>query len=154
MCVLSIKAPIRKKSLETYLMMLVFRVWFGFVSLVCGISTFMGYLMPYPFFVEWLWWCYLAHSWRDKGVHTFPWGISPKVDLVAQLTYLWATLYIGEIVLKMMANFNIHLNTKSAIILQNNFIYVWERGGGEEVYERKGKERVFSCAILQIFTEL
>ena len=28
---------------------------------------------------------YFTHSWADKGVHTFPKGISPKVKVTAQL---------------------------------------------------------------------
>ena len=46
----------------------------GLVSLFNGISTFLGYLMPKPF-------SYLTHSWEDKGVHTFPKGICPKVNI-------------------------------------------------------------------------
>ena len=30
-------------------------------------------------------WCYLTHSWKDKRVHTFPKGISPKVNVITQL---------------------------------------------------------------------
>ena len=26
---------------------------------------------------------YLTHSWEDKGVHTFPKGICPKVNVIA-----------------------------------------------------------------------
>ena len=32
-------------------------------------------------------WYYLTYSWKDKGVHTFPKGISPKVNVVAQLEF-------------------------------------------------------------------
>ena len=32
-------------------------------------------------------WYYLTHSWEDKGVHTFPKGICPKVNVIAQLEY-------------------------------------------------------------------
>ena len=32
-------------------------------------------------------WYYLPHSWEDKGVHTFPNGICPKVNVIAQLEY-------------------------------------------------------------------
>ena len=32
-------------------------------------------------------WYYLTHSWEDKGVHTFPKGICPKVNVKAQLEY-------------------------------------------------------------------
>ena len=49
---------------------------FGLVSLFNGISTFVGYLMPN-----------LNHSWEDKGVHTFPQGICPKVNVIARLEY-------------------------------------------------------------------
>ena len=30
---------------------------------------------------------YLTHSWEDKGVHTFPRGICPKVNVIARLEY-------------------------------------------------------------------
>ena len=29
----------------------------------------------------------LRHSWGDKGVHTFPKGICPKVNVIARLEY-------------------------------------------------------------------
>ena len=32
-------------------------------------------------------WYDLTHSWEDKGVHTFPKGICPKVKVIAQLEY-------------------------------------------------------------------
>ena len=28
---------------------------------------------------------YLTHSWEDKGVHTFPKSICPKVNIIARL---------------------------------------------------------------------
>ena len=33
------------------------------------------------------WWCYPTHSWEDKGFHTFPKGIWPKVNVIARLEY-------------------------------------------------------------------
>ena len=30
---------------------------------------------------------YLTHRWEDKGVHTFPKGIWPKVNEIARLEY-------------------------------------------------------------------
>ena len=33
------------------------------------------------------WWYYLTHSWEDKGVHTFPKGICPKVNVIVRLEY-------------------------------------------------------------------
>ena len=33
------------------------------------------------------WWYYLTHSWEDKGVHTFPKDICPKVNVIARLEY-------------------------------------------------------------------
>ena len=32
-------------------------------------------------------WYYLNHSWEDKGVHTFPKGIRPKVNVTARLEF-------------------------------------------------------------------
>ncbi len=32
-------------------------------------------------------WYYLTHSLEDKGVHTFPKGICPKVNIIARLEY-------------------------------------------------------------------
>ena len=32
-------------------------------------------------------WYYLTHSWEDKGVHTFPMGICPKVNVIARLEF-------------------------------------------------------------------
>ena len=32
-------------------------------------------------------WFYLTHSWENKGVHTFPKGICPKVNVIAQLEF-------------------------------------------------------------------
>ena len=36
-------------------------------------QLFLGYLMPKP--------------WEDKGVHTFPKGTCPKVNVIARLEY-------------------------------------------------------------------
>ena len=52
-------------------------ILFGLVSLFNAISTFVDYLMPKPF-------SYLTHSWEDMGVHTFPKGICPKVNVIAR----------------------------------------------------------------------
>ena len=51
------------------------------MSLFNGISTFVGYLMPKQL------WYYLTYRWEDKGVHTFPKGISPKVNVIVRLEY-------------------------------------------------------------------
>ena len=32
-------------------------------------------------------WYYLTHRWEDKGFHTFPKGICPKVNVIARLEY-------------------------------------------------------------------
>ena len=37
--------------------------------------------------IEELLWYYLTHSWEDKGVHTFPNGICPKVNVIVRLDY-------------------------------------------------------------------
>ncbi len=37
--------------------------------------------------IEEQYWYYLTHSWKDKGVHTFPNGICSKVNVIARLEY-------------------------------------------------------------------
>ena len=32
-------------------------------------------------------WLYLTYSWEDKGCHTFPNGICPKVNVIARLEF-------------------------------------------------------------------
>ena len=43
-------------------------------------QLFLGYLMPKPFSEK-------NSRWEDKGVHTFPKGICPKVNVIARLEY-------------------------------------------------------------------
>ena len=59
-------------------------VWFGLVSLFNSISTFVGYLMHKAILLDEQWY-YFTHSWEDKGVHSFPKGICPKVNVIARL---------------------------------------------------------------------
>ena len=42
-------------------------------------------------------WYYLTHSWENMGVHIFPKGICPKVNVIARLEYELA--YYDSIVL-------------------------------------------------------
>ena len=60
---------------------------FVFVFFLMAYQLFLGYLMPKPLLREEQQWYYLTHSWEDKGVHTFPKGICPKVNVVARLEY-------------------------------------------------------------------
>ena len=32
-------------------------------------------------------WCYLTHCWENRGVHAFPNGICPKVNVIARLVF-------------------------------------------------------------------
>ena len=52
-------------------------------------QLFLGYLLfnAKAILPEEQYWCYLTHSWEDKGVHTFPKGICPKVNVIARLEY-------------------------------------------------------------------
>ena len=63
-------------------------VWFGLFN---GISTFVGYLNAKAILIEEQQWYYLTHSWEDKGIHTFPKVICPKVNIIGwpefELTY-------------------------------------------------------------------
>ena len=56
-------------------------------------------------------WYYLTHSWEVKGVHTFPKGICPKVNVIARLEYELA--YYDSAVQR----FNHYINTFSEIIV-------------------------------------
>ena len=59
--------------------------WFGLVSLFNGISTLFRLFNAKAILLEEQY--YLTHSWEDKGVHTFPKGICPKVNVIARLEY-------------------------------------------------------------------
>ena len=49
-------------------------------------------------------WYYLTHSWRDKGIHNFPNGISFKVNIIAQLEFI-LVYYVQHISLYTMETF-------------------------------------------------
>ena len=57
------------------------------VSLFNGISTLFRLFNAKAILLEKQQWYYLTHSWEDKGVHTFPKGICPKVNVIARLEY-------------------------------------------------------------------
>ena len=52
-----------------------------------GISTLFRLFNAKSILLEEQQWHYLTHSWEDKGVHTFPEGICPKVNVIARLEY-------------------------------------------------------------------
>ena len=58
-------------------------IWFGLVSLFNGISTLFRLFNAKAILLEEQY--YLTNSWEDKGVHTFPKGICPKMNIIAQL---------------------------------------------------------------------
>ena len=47
---------------------------FGVVSLFCGISTFMGYVIPNSYLQR--------NSWEEDRFYAFPKGISPKENMI------------------------------------------------------------------------
>ena len=57
------------------------------VSLFNDISTLFRLFNAKTILLEEQSWYYLTHSWEDKGVHTFPKGICPKVNVIARLEY-------------------------------------------------------------------
>ena len=59
----------------------------GLVSLFNGISTLFRLFNAKAILLEEQQWYYLTHIWEDKGVHTFPKGICPKVNVIARLEY-------------------------------------------------------------------
>ena len=60
--------------------------WFGLVWFLClmAYQLFMLFNAKAILLEEQY---YLTHSWEDKGVHTFPKGICPKVNVIARLEY-------------------------------------------------------------------
>ena len=58
-------------------------VRFGLVSLFNGISSLFRLFNAKAILLEEQSWYYLTHSWEDKGVHSFPKGICPKVNVIA-----------------------------------------------------------------------
>ena len=60
---------------------------FGLVSLFNGISTLFRLFNAKAIHLEEQQWYNLTHNWEDKGVHTFPKGICPKVNVIARLEY-------------------------------------------------------------------
>ena len=57
------------------------------VSLFNGISTLFRLFNAKAILLEEPYRYYLTHSWEDKGVHTFPKGICPKVNVIAWLEF-------------------------------------------------------------------
>ena len=62
----------------------VYSDWFLWIN---GISTPCRLFNAKAILLEEQYWYYLTHSWEDKGVHTFPKGICPKVNVIARLEY-------------------------------------------------------------------
>ena len=60
-------------------------VWL--VSLFNGITTLFRLFNAKPILLEEQLLYNLTHSWEDKGVHTFPKGICPKVNVIVRLEY-------------------------------------------------------------------
>ena len=67
------------------------KVWsygrFGLVSLFNGISTIFRLFNAKSILLEEQLGYYLSHSWENKGVHTFPKGICPKMNVIVRLEY-------------------------------------------------------------------
>ena len=52
-----------------------------------GISNLLGLFNAKDILLEEQQWCYLTHSEEDKGVHIFPKGICPNVNVIAWLEF-------------------------------------------------------------------
>ena len=59
-------------------------ILFGLISLFNGISNLRWLINAKAIFVEQRGYN-LIYRWGDKGVHTYPTGISPKVNIIARL---------------------------------------------------------------------
>ena len=73
--------------LSSSALLCIFWIYFGLVSLFNGISTLFRLFNAKAILLEEQLWNYLTHTWEDKGVHTFPKGICPKVKVIARLEY-------------------------------------------------------------------
>ena len=73
-------------------------VWFGFF--VKRHINFHGLLSAKVIFVEEQQWYYLTHNWGNKGVHTFPKDVSPKVKVTSRpkfkLVYFKVAIQLGS----------------------------------------------------------
>ena len=77
----------RTKTAPTYaILTLAYLEWFGFF-VFNGISTLFRLFNAKAILLEEPLWNYLTHSWENKGVHTFPKDICPKVNVIARLEY-------------------------------------------------------------------
>ena len=57
------------------------------ISIFSGLYNLRGLFNANVILLEEQQWFYLTHSWEDKGVHTFPKGICPKVNMIARLEF-------------------------------------------------------------------
>ena len=75
------------------------------VCLFYGISAFLGFLNVKATFLEEQWY-YLTHSRENKGIHTFPKGICPKVNVIARLELILFTTIPQSSTLSIVARGN------------------------------------------------
>ena len=61
--------------------------FFGWFLCLMAYQLFLGYLMPKPFSQKNSSGINLTHSWEGKGVHTFPKGICPKMNVITRREY-------------------------------------------------------------------
>ena len=96
----------------------------GLVSLFNGISTLFRLFNAKAILLEEQY--YLTHSWEDKGVHTFPKDICPKVNIIAGLEN--ELVYYDSAVHR----FN-HYTTRTPPWRRRNCITIgsknWQKGG-------------------------
>ena len=75
-------------------------------------------------------WYYLIYRWEDKGVHTFPKGICPKVNVIARLEYELAyydsTVHrFNHYTTRSPPHLIVFSNTWSALYISISFSYVY-----------------------------
>ena len=80
---LFVRAQSTKRPKFFFKKSLIVLFFFVCVSLFNGISTFMSYLIPKSSLRKY----YLIYSWRNKRFHTFPKGISAKVNVIKRLAF-------------------------------------------------------------------
>ena len=74
---------------------------------------------------------YLTHSWEDKGVHTFPKGICPKVNVIAwmeyELAYYDSSVYrFNHYTTRTPPTLIERKNKQQVFVMKPNFFLIWK----------------------------
>ena len=92
------------------------RIMFKYVCLL--FINNLGLFNAKSILLEEQWWYYSTHSWEDKGVHTFPKGICPTVNVIVRLEFELA--YNDSAVQRLSSNMTL---LTSEILIFYHYLY-------------------------------